>query len=76
MRVDCGPRGEWLVVLTGAAGPTKRVTCKSFDEARRTARHIAQRSSPCALVVCNAYHRVIDSSLVTTGDDQEGAAFG
>jgi len=57
-----------MVVLTGESGPARRITSDSFDEARRTAQQIALRSRPCAVIVCNAYHHVIDSRLITDVD--------
>ena len=71
IRVDRDLRGHWEVALPE---PGPHISCQSFQDARRTARLRAARRRPCELVVCDAYHRVIQRELI--GEDQETAGTG
>jgi hypothetical protein len=61
VRVDFGGRGGWAIALPNGR---ERITCESLDDARRFARRWAQDRSPCEVVVCDAYHRVLYREVV------------
>jgi hypothetical protein len=61
VRVDPNGRGSWHVALPE---PGEHVLCATFDEARRLASRYASRGEPCELVVCDAYHRVLQREVV------------
>ena len=39
-------------------------TCESLEDARRLARLSAARAKPCELIVCDAYHRVVEHEFI------------
>jgi predicted kinase len=61
VRVDFGGRGGWAIALPGEG---ERVTCDTLEDARRLARRWAEDRSPCEVVVCDAYHRVLYREIV------------
>jgi hypothetical protein len=65
VRVDLNLRGGWEVVLSDRAD---RVTCESLEEASRLAHRCAADRQPCELIVCDAYHRVIEHGLIESGE--------
>ena len=62
VRVDLNVRGAWEIVLSDEREP---VTCKTLEEASRVAHRCAADRRPCELIVCDAYHRVLDRELIT-----------
>jgi hypothetical protein len=62
VRVDLNVRGAWEIMLSDER---ERVTCKTLEEASRVAHRCAADRQPCELIVCDAYHRVLDHELVT-----------
>ncbi len=61
VRVDLNVRGTWEIMLSDER---ERVTCNTLDEASRVAHEYAAHRRPCELIVCDAYHRVIERELV------------
>lgn len=61
VRVDRSVRGAWEIMLSDEC---ERVTCNSLEEASREAHRCAADRRPCELIVCDAYHRVLDRELV------------
>jgi hypothetical protein len=55
VRVSLNSHGDWEVVVPDR-GP---VTCRDLSQARRVGSLFAARSSPCELIVQDAYHHVI-----------------
>jgi hypothetical protein len=60
VRVDINLRGAWEVALPDRAD---RVTCETREEASRVAHRCAADRQPCELIVCDAYHRVVQREL-------------
>jgi hypothetical protein len=71
VRVDFGGRGGWAIALPDEP---ERVTCDTLEDARRVAHLWAQDRSPCEVVVCDAYHRVLYRELVARAPDRADAA--
>jgi hypothetical protein len=61
VRVNVSRRGGWQVALPDRQ---ERVTCQTLEEARRLAMRSAEAAHPCELVVCDAYHRVLDRQFI------------
>jgi hypothetical protein len=61
VRVDISIRGAWEVALSDRGD---RVTCETFEEASRVAYRCAADRRPCELIVCDAYHRVVQRELI------------
>ena len=61
--VDRDPDGRWGVWLPSGG----HLACESLDDARRVASGRASGETPCALVVRDAYHRVIARERIVTG---------
>ena len=65
VRVDINRRGAWEVALSDRPD---RVTCETLEEASRVAYRCAADRQPCELIVCDAYHRVLQHELVTNAE--------
>jgi hypothetical protein len=61
VRVDISVRGAWEIELPDR---DDRVRCETLEEASRMARRWAAERRPCELIVCDAYHRVVQRELV------------
>ena len=61
VRVDISARGVWEVALPDRR---ERMTCETFEEARRVAHRCAADRRPSELIVCDAYHRVVHRELI------------
>jgi len=61
VRVDRTGRGEWEVAMPDQR---ERVTCETLDDARRVAYLCAAHTRPCELIVCDAYHRVLQHEFI------------
>jgi hypothetical protein len=61
IRVDLDSHGRWDVALPGSPDHIK---CATLAEARRLAHQYADSRRPCELVVCDAYHRVLERRLI------------
>jgi len=61
VRVDRAGRGAWEVTMPDQR---ERVICETFDDARRVAYLCAAHRRPCELIVCDAYHRVLQRELI------------
>ena len=53
--------GRWKVVPSDRR---ERITCETFDDARRVAYLAVAHTRPCELIVRDAYHRVIHRELI------------
>lgn len=71
VRVDFSGRDGWAIVLPEES---ERVTCDTLEDARRVAYTWAQDRSPCEVVVCDAYHRVLYREVVARGPDASDIA--
>lgn len=56
VRVDPGPAGKWMITF---ADRPQLITTESLNETIRLARRLAEPRPPAELIVCDAYHRVI-----------------
>jgi hypothetical protein len=65
VRVDLGVRGAWEVALSDGGDP---VTCTTIEEASRVAHRYAADRRPCELIVCDAYHRVVQRELIKSAE--------
>lgn len=61
VRVQYNANGHWEVALPNGR---ERVTCETFDVARRIAYLSAAHAQPCELIVQDAYHRVVQRQLI------------
>jgi hypothetical protein len=61
IRVDINIRGVWEVALSDRGD---RLTCGTLEEASRLAHRFAADRRPCELIVCDAYHRVLQRELI------------
>lgn len=61
VRVGARSHGAWEVSLPGRDG---RISCPTLEDARRLAHATAERSHPCELIVCDAYHRVLEYEIL------------
>jgi hypothetical protein len=61
VRVDLNRRGVWEVALSDRR---ERVPCETLDDARRVAYLCAAHTRPCELIVCDAYHRVLQREFI------------
>jgi hypothetical protein len=61
VRVGINARGAWDIELPGQVEP---VTCETLEDAQRVAHLWAARTSPCELIVRDAYHRVLRRELI------------
>jgi hypothetical protein len=66
--VDPDGRGAWEVTVRNELS---RVGCKTLEDARKVAYRSASGRRPCELVVRDAYHRVIQRTVI---DDERTAA--
>jgi hypothetical protein len=69
VRVDRNWRGGWEIAFPDQRC---RVTCETFDEARRVAYLCVAHRRPCELVVRGAYRRVLHREFID-GDEETGA---
>ena len=65
VRVDISARGAWEVALFDRGD---NVTCETLEEASRLAYGFAMDRRPCELIVCDAYHRVLQRELIKPGE--------
>jgi hypothetical protein len=56
VRIDPGPAGKWMITF---ADRPQLVAGKSLNETIELARRLAEPRPPAELIVCDAYHRVI-----------------
>jgi predicted kinase len=70
VRVDFGGRGSWAIALPDER---ERVTCATLADAKRIAHLWARDRSPCEVVVCDAYHRVLSRELVARAPESADA---
>ena len=61
VRVDISVRGAWEIELPDRE---HRVRCETLEEASRIAYRCAAERRPCELIVCDAYHRVVQRELI------------
>lgn len=59
--VDPDGRGAWEVTVRNELS---HVECRTLDDARRVAYRSASGRRPCELIVRDAYHRVIQRTLI------------
>ena len=71
VRVDISARGAWDVALSDRGD---HITCETFEEASRVAYRYALDRRPCELIVCDAYHRVLQRELVKSGESNRRVA--
>jgi hypothetical protein len=57
IRVDFNGHDGWAVALSD---PDAQFTCETLDDARRIAFVQAAQRPRCELVICDAYHRVLE----------------
>jgi hypothetical protein len=57
--VDPDGRGAWEVTVRN-----EHVACRTLDDARKVAYRSASSRRPCELVVRDAYHRVIQRTVI------------
>jgi hypothetical protein len=62
VRVSFNARGPWDVTRAGTGKHT--TTCETLGDAQRVGYHLAKLTSPCELIVCDAYHRVVRREVV------------
>ena len=72
VRVDLNTHGEWEIELSDQSEP---VTCETLEDAQRVAYLCAADMSPCELIVCDAYHRVVRCEVINRGTDLAPAHF-
>ena len=65
VRVDISARGAWEVALSDRGD---HVRCETLEEASRVAYGFAMDQRPCELIVCDAYHRVLQRELIKPGE--------
>lgn len=65
--VNATRRGGWEVSCPES---DFRIRCETLDDARRLARRCAARTSPCDLVVHDAYNRVVEHELIRSTSHQ------
>jgi hypothetical protein len=73
VRVDISVRGAWEVALSDR---DDRVTCETLEEASRVAYRCAADRRPCELIVCDAYHRVLQRELINGSASRRRGASG
>jgi hypothetical protein len=61
VRVSYDARGRWDVQ---SAGEGQRMTCETLEDAQRVAYQFAAGRSPCELIVCDAYRRVVRREMI------------
>ncbi len=66
VHVDLSRYGSWGVTLPDQLNP---INCGSLYEARRVAYRLAAGWHPCEVVMCDAYHRVVDHQLIDSYED-------
>ena len=66
VRVDLNTHSEWEIELPDQPEP---VTCETLADAQRVAYLCAAHRSPCELIVCDAYHRVLRREVINRGTD-------
>jgi hypothetical protein len=71
VRVDFNVRGTWEVAV---ADRSERVTCETLAEASRVAYRCAVDRRPCELIVCDAYHRVVQRELIKASQSRRRVA--
>jgi hypothetical protein len=55
------PRGRWDVIVPGQRG---RISCETFEDARRIAYLAVAHTHPCELIVRDAYNRIVQHELI------------
>jgi hypothetical protein len=68
VRVERNTRGKWSVAMPDSGDA---VMCETLDDARHIAHLFAARTSPCELIVHDAYHRVLHRELIQGPQDPE-----
>lgn len=71
VRVDISARGAWEVALSDRRD---HVRCETLEEASRVAYRFAMDQRPCELIVCDAYHRVLQRELFKPGESNRRLA--
>jgi hypothetical protein len=71
VRVDISARGGWEVALSDRRD---HITCKTLEEANRVAYRCALDRRPCELIVCDAYHRVVQRELIKSSESTRRVA--
>jgi hypothetical protein len=66
VRVDLNWHGSWNITLPDQLDP---INCGALDEARRVAYRLAAGWHPCEVVICDAYHRVLDRQVIDSYED-------
>jgi len=66
VRVDLNRRGGWEITFPGQRD---RVTCETFDEARRVAYLYVAHRRPCELVLRGAHRRVLHREFIDGAED-------
>jgi hypothetical protein len=61
IRVQRDRVGRWEVAVAQRRTP---IRCETLDDAKRIGHVWAARRHPCELIVCDAYHRVIERELI------------
>jgi hypothetical protein len=69
VRVDRTRLGAWEVAMPDQG---ELVTCETLEDAERVAYLCAARRRPCELIVCDAYHRVLQRVLIDGHHDPAG----
>ncbi len=72
VRVDLNTHGEWEIELPDQSEP---VTCETLEDAQRVAYLCAALRTPCELIVCDGYHRVLRREVISRGTDLAPAHF-
>ncbi len=70
VRVDRNPGGAWEVAMPDQR---ERITCETLDDARRVAYLCAAHTCACELIVCDAYHRVVQREFINGRTDRPDA---
>jgi hypothetical protein len=65
VRVHISVHGAWEIELPDRGD---RVRCETLEEASRVAYRCAAERRPCELIVCDAYHRVVQRELIKGGE--------
>jgi hypothetical protein len=55
------PRGHWEVIVPDGRG---RISCETFEDARRIAYLAVARAHDCELIVRDAYNRIVEHELI------------
>jgi hypothetical protein len=61
VRVQHHPRGHWEVITPDRCG---RISCETFDDARRIAFLTVAHGHSCELIIRDAYNRIVEHELI------------